>query len=143
MTESTSIDYVMNEEVAKKTIKASVFTDLFSIPKYACQLYHVFHPEENNVTDNDIRNINIRNILVNGPYNDLGFIVLERAIFLMEAQSTWSRHILLRECSYLIQTFIEIMTENEINIYGDKEFKLPIPEMYVLYTGDKKIYLKK
>ena len=28
------------------------------------------------------------------------------------------------------------MTDNEINIYGDKEFRLPIPEMYVLYTGD-------
>ena len=128
----------MDEDAVKRTIKASVFTDLFSHPKYACQLYHVFHPDDTDITEDSIQNVNIQNVLTTGIYNDLGFIAGNHALLLMEAQSTWSRHIIFREVAYLFQTYIEIINENEYSLFGDKKFTLPVPEMYVLYTGDKK-----
>jgi hypothetical protein len=43
---TTSENRIMNEEVAKYTIKDSVFTNLFQDKKYLIQLYKTLHPED-------------------------------------------------------------------------------------------------
>ena len=80
----------MSGQTVKRKAKDSVFTDLFSKPKYLLQLYRALHPEDRDVTEKSIKNVTIKNILLNQGYNDLGFQVGDRLVVLVEAQSTWT-----------------------------------------------------
>lgn len=42
--------------VMKRTIKDSVFTDLFKDKKYLIQLYQALHPDDKQTTEDDIHN---------------------------------------------------------------------------------------
>ena len=55
----------------KRTVKGSVFTYLFSDPKYACELYQNLHPEDTDVKEEDCKLVTIQNILSNQPGRDL------------------------------------------------------------------------
>ena len=72
------------EDLAKYTIKDSVFTSLFSDKKYIVQLYEALHPEAANVTEDDITSVTLENILMAGQFNDLGFNVNDRLIITEE-----------------------------------------------------------
>ena len=52
------------DPVAKYTAKDSVFTNLFSDPKYLLQLYRALHPEDLAATEESISNVTIQNILL-------------------------------------------------------------------------------
>ena len=75
------------EKIMKRTIKDSVFTDLFQDKKYLLQLYKALHPEDTDVTENDLNDITIKNVLTDNIYNDLGFTVGDKLMILVEAQS--------------------------------------------------------
>lgn len=63
---------IKEEEAAKHTIKDSVFTDLFQDKKYLIQLYKTLHPEDTEVTEDELYDITIHNIMTDGIYNDRG-----------------------------------------------------------------------
>lgn len=127
-----------NQIKAKKTAKDSVFRDLFENPTYLLQLYQVLHTEDTEVTEDQISSVTIKNILLDQMYNDLGFIVKQRLLLLVEAQSTWSRNIVIRALLYLANTWQEYIQEKKLNIYGSGGMILPKPELYVIYTGERK-----
>ena len=77
----------------KRTVKDSVFTYLFRQPEYTRQLYLALHPEDTDVTEEDIKLVTLENVLTVGQYNDLGMQVRDRLIVLAEAQSTFSANI--------------------------------------------------
>ena len=89
----------------KRSAKDSVFCDLFQDPDNLLELYRCLHPEDSAATTADIGNVTLRNILVEDQYNDLGFTVRDKQLILMEAQSTWSRNIVLRILMYLTETW--------------------------------------
>ena len=124
---------------ARHNIKDSVFTDLFRDKKYTLQLYKALHPEDKNVTTKDIKIVTLKAIVVNDIYNDLGMIIKDKIIFLLESQSTWSVNILVRLFLYLANTYKNYLTKNKVNLYGSKKVKLPTPELYVIYVGKDKI----
>ena len=124
--------------LSKRNAKDSVFCDLFEDPKYLLQLYQSLHPEDTEVTVNQISNVTLKNVLLDQMYNDLGFVVGSRLLVLVEAQSTWSVNIAVRALMYLANTWQEYIEEKELNIYGSKKISLPRPELYVVYTGDRK-----
>ena len=72
----------------KRTAKDTVFRDLFSRPKYLLQLYQALHPEDTDVTEQDLKIVTLQNILANGIYNDLGFFAKDKLLILVESQST-------------------------------------------------------
>lgn len=123
---------------AKYTAKDSVFTDLFSHPKYLFQLYRALHPEDQETTEKSIRIVTMKNILLDQSYNDLGFQIGKRLLMLVEAQSGWTVNIILRSLLYLAQTWQEYIQSTGQNIYGSRRLELPRPELYVLYTGERK-----
>ena len=125
-------------QAAKYTAKASVFTDLFKIPKHLLQLYQALHPEDMDSTEDNIRNITIKNVFLDQPYNDLGFQIGEKLVVLVEAQSTWTVNIILRSLLYLAQTYQEYIESTGQNVYTSKRLNLPKPELYVIYTGERK-----
>ena len=115
--------------------KDSVFADLFSDKKYLLKLYQSLFPEDTTSTEEDLCDISLRNVLLQGSYNDLGFRVKDKMIILVEAQSTWSLNILIRMLFYLSYTYRKYLKHTEQIMYVSKKVNLPTPKMYVIYTG--------
>ena len=92
-------------EAAKRTIRDSVFSDLFGNKKYLLQLYQALHPEDTEATEDDLTDVTIQNVLTDDLYNDLGFRNGDRMMILVESQSTWSVNIIIRVLLYLAQTW--------------------------------------
>ena len=80
----------------------------------------------------------LENVLTTGFYNDLGIQVRNRLILLVEAQSTFSVNIALRMLLYLAGTYKEYIEEQKLDLYGSHPVEIPRPELYVVYTGDRK-----
>lgn len=129
---------IKDEEVARYTIKDSIFTNLFQDKKYLIQLYKALHPEDTEVTEDELSDITIHNIMTNDVYNDVGFMVREKLLILTEAQATWAENIVVRILIYLMVTYQDYIKKTKQNVYKSKKIKLPRPELYVIYTGDRK-----
>ena len=127
----------MAQNTQKRKIKDSVFTNLFQDKKYLLRLYKALHPEDGNVTEEDIKDVTIKHILVDADYNDLGFSVDDRLVILIESQSTWTLNIVIRALMYLIQTYHDFFKRTKQNLYGSKKVNMPKPELYVIFTGEK------
>jgi hypothetical protein len=125
------------KNVIKHTIKDSVFSDLFKIMKYLFRLYRDLHPEDKDTTEDEIKNVTIKNVMTDKIYNDLGFMVGDRLIIFLEAQTTWTENIIIRVLLYLAQTYYEYFEETQQNLYKSPKVKMPKPEIYVVYTGDR------
>lgn len=122
----------------KFTVKDSVFTYLFRQPKYTLELYRTLHPEDQEATQDDCKILTLENILTTGMYNDLGFQVRDRLLVLSEAQSSFSCNISLRMLLYLAETYKEFVEEHKLDLYASKVVSIPRPELYMIYTGNKK-----
>ena len=128
----------MAQSTPKRKIKDSVFTNLFQDKKYLLQLYRALHPEDCNVTEDEIADVTIKHVLIDADYNDLGFSVGDRLMVLVESQSTWTWNIIIRALMYLIQTYHDYFKRTNQNLYGSKKVNMPKPELYVIYTGERK-----
>ena len=122
----------------KRSVKDSVFTYLFKQPEYTRQLYLALHPEDTDVKESDFKLVTLENVLTTGFYNDLGIQVRNQLILLVEAQSTFSVNIALRMLLYLAGTYKEYIEEQKLDLYGSHPVEIPRPELYVVYTGDRK-----
>lgn len=127
----------ITESVAKRTAKNSVFLDLFQNKNYLLKLYKTLHPEDITATEDSLTDITIKNVLTDNFYNDLGFIVDNKLMILIEAQSTWTINILVRALLYLAQSYHEYFQHTRQNYYKSKKVKMPKPELYVVFTGNK------
>ena len=140
MSKQKEVKYMQEKKVnlVKNTVADSVFSDLFSDSKYLLKLYQALHPEDKETTEADITDATIENIIVNDIYNDLGFMVGGRLMILIEAQSSWTENITIRLLLYLAKTYGRLFAERGSDLYGGKKVELPEPELYVVYTGDRK-----
>ena len=127
----------IQEVMAKRTAKNSVFLDLFQNKSYLLKLYQTLHPEDAAATEDSLTDITIENVLTDNLYNDLGFIAGNKLMILIEAQSTWTMNILVRVLLYLAQSYHEYFQRTSQNYYKSKKVKMPKPELYVIFTGDK------
>ncbi len=143
--EQSKIEYnnqpIKNEKYGRnfsvnRSSKDSVFTDLFSHPEYLLELYQSLFPEDKDCTKEDLEILSLENIFINGPYNDLGFLVKDKLMILIEAQSTWNPNIPMRMLTYLTRTYRDYALRHKFNNYGSKLEKYPKPKFYVVYTGD-------
>ncbi len=128
----------MEQHIPKRKIKDSVFTNLFQDKKYLLKLYQALHPEDLEVTEDEIADVTMKHVLVDADYNDLGFSVGSRLMVLVESQSVWSPNIVIRGLMYLIQTYHDYFKRTSQNLYGSGKVNMPKPELYVIYTGDRK-----
>ena len=126
------------EEKLNRNIKDSVFCDLFSRPEYLLQLYQALHPEDKRTGLEDITLVTLSRVVAKAMYNDLGFLAGNRLMILVEAQSTWSENILVRFLIYLGETYHRYVEQNGLNLYSSAKVSLPIPELYVIFTGERK-----
>lgn len=136
--EKQDVSIKKGDKVVKHTIKDSVFTNLFKEKKYLVQLYHALHPERKGVTEEDIKEVTVSNVLVDDIYNDVGFMVGSTLLVLVECQATWTVNIIFRALMYLVQTYREYFRKTKQNLYKSKKLEMPEPELYVIYTGNRK-----
>lgn len=134
-----SDDTKQTQEVkAKRTAKNSVFLDLFQDKKNLLKLYKTLHPEDTDVTENALDIVTIDNVLTDNLYNDLGIMVgNNRLLLLLEAQASWTVNILIRILLYLAQSYHEYFERTSQSLYKSKKVKMPKPELYVIFTGNK------
>ena len=123
---------------AKRNTKDTVFRDFFGRPENLIELYRALHPEDTRVTKDMLSNITIENVLTDQMYNDLGFTVGDRLMILVEAQSTWSANIIVRAFMYMAKSYQERFEQQGVNLYSSKKIDLPEPELYVIFTGDRR-----
>ena len=127
-----------HEVKVKRTAKNSVFLDLFQDKKNLLKLYKTLHPEDTEATEDILDIVTIDNVLTDNLYNDLGIMVgNDRLLLLLEAQSSWSVNILIRILLYLAQSYHEYFKRTGQSLYKSKKVKMPKPELYVIYTGNK------
>ena len=122
---------------SNRKAKDSVFTNLFTIPKYRYQLFKELHPEVKGITEDDIEIVTLEHVLMNNEYNDLGLLAGDHFLILAEAQSTWSVNILIRFLLYLASTYKDYIEAKDISLYGTKKAVIPKPELYLIYSGNK------
>lgn len=128
----------MSGKIAKYKGQDTVFRDMFSRKKYLLQLYRALHPEDTDIKAADLKIVTLQTILLNGIYNDLGFMVRgDKLLILLEAQTTWSPNIIIRSLMYLMNTYQEYFNKNKIQLYGTAKVYMPKPELYVVYTKEK------
>ena len=132
-----------NTPKIKRKVKDSIFNDFFKDIKNLRKLYAALFPDNDSYQDKDFKIATLENILVDNIYNDLGFIVGNKLIILVEAQSTFNPNMPLRFMSYLANTYLNYILDNKLNIYGTKTLNLPTPKFYMIYTGNKKIEINK
>ena len=126
------------EVKAKRTAKNSVFLDLFQDKKNLLKLYKTLHPEDIEATEDTLDIVTIDNVLTDNLYNDLGIMAgNDRLLLLLEAQSSWTVNILIRILLYLAQSYHEYFERTSQSLYKSKKVKIPKPELYVIFTGDK------
>ena len=128
----------MAQSMPKRKIKDSVFTNLFQDKKYLLQLYKALHPEDCDVTEDEIADVTLKHVLIDADYNDLGFSVGNRLMILVESQSTWTLNIIIRALMYLMQTYHDYFKRTNQNLYGSKKVTMPKPELYMIFTGERK-----
>ena len=126
------------DEKVNRNAKDSVFVDLFEHPEYLLQLYRVFHPEDTVTQEEDLTIITLESLFLKERYNDLGFLAGNRLMILVEAQSSWSVNILVRFLLYVADTYNRYIEKNDLDLYTSRKVQLPVPELYLIYTGDRK-----
>lgn len=127
----------VQEIIAKRIAKNSVFLDLFRDKSYLLKLYKTLHPEDTAATEDSLTDVTIENVLTDNLYNDLGFIAGNKLMILIEAQSTWTMNILVRVLLYLAQSYHEYFHRTGQNYYKSRKVKMPRPEIYIIYTGNR------
>ena len=127
----------------KREIKASVFTDLFGEPRYAILLYRFLHPEDVDATESDVEVVTIENILTDNVKNDLGLLIGDRLLILVEHQEKLDPNMPLRAYVYIAHSYNEYLKTHNIDLHSGKKINLPKPEIYMVYTGASKNVPKK
>ena len=129
----------MTEETTKRNSKDSVFVDLFSDESYVFRLYKDLHPEDKDAKIEDIEIRTLESTFVNTRYNDLGFVVRDKLVLLVEAQSSWTENIPLRMFFYVCDTYRRYIDDRKMNEYRKEVLKLPPAELYVVYSGPDEV----
>ena len=124
--------------VTKRKTRDSIFVDLFSDIENVRRLYKELYPEDDDITADDIEICTLSTIIVSAVFNDLGFIVKDRFIVLVEAQTTWNPNMTLRFLFYLAEIYRRYLEANKKSEHSPKKLKLPKPELYIIYSGEEK-----
>jgi predicted transposase YdaD len=75
-------------------------------------------------------------VLLSKLRNDLAFVINETLVVILEHQSTLNKNMPLRSLQYVL-LFYEIYFKLGNTLYKEQMIKLPKPEFYVLYNGQK------
>ena len=115
---------ITDEQGVKHTVFDSVFKDLFADLNNVRAVYLKLHPQDIDVTVDDIQIKTLKTILMQGIVNDLSFTVRNKLLMMLEAQTNWSRNIAFRLFEYAAKTLENYVKQTEQDVYSDKLLEL-------------------
>lgn len=124
-----------------RQIKAGVFADLFGDDekdgkKNFLSLYNAIHDTDLKFEETQIEQKKIPQSVTKSFYNDISMIINGRLIVLIEHQSTPNKNMPLRCLEYYVHLLNTIIPAEAR--YKEALYKIPTPEFYVFYNGEKK-----
>ena len=124
----------------KRNFKDGVFKDYFKDKQRLIEAYNAIAEKDYPATTK-LEFKNLKNVFFKAPNNDIAFMLDERLIVLLEAQSTINENMPLRMLIYISEIYKGIIKEDAL--YRKKASKLPTPEFFVIYNGLDKYPEKK
>ena len=128
------MEYTKMERMGNREVKSTLFAKLFEDNESKIELFNALTGEDIG-PNTEILEVTLDDALYHGKKNDMGFIVDGRFLILNEHQSTINENMPMRELQYVARTFETITASKEL--YKAKLIKVPMPEFFVIYTGDK------
>lgn len=123
-----------------KTIKDSLFTDLFSNDldgkKNFLSLYNAIHGSNLKYEETIIQKQNIPQTIYKTLKNDVSMLIDNKLIVMIEHQSTINENMPLRLLEYVARIYEGYFPSRKR--YAEKQIEIPTPEFYVFYNGTKK-----
>ena len=125
-----------------REIKSSVFVDLFADDekdgeKNFISLYNAIHGTNHKLEDIKLEHKKIPQSIYKPFDNDISMLINGRLIVLIEHQSTPNKNMPLRFLEYYVHLLYGIVPAEAR--YREKLYKIPTPEFYVFYNGEKKL----
>ena len=125
-----------------REIKSGVFADLFGDDekdgkKNFLSLYNAIHDTNLTLEDTLIEQKKIPQAVIKTFYNDVSMIINGKLIVLIEHQSTPNKNMPLRCLEYYVHLLYGIIPARAR--YKEALYKIPTPEFYVFYNGEKKV----
>jgi len=114
--------------------KDTLFSRLFSDPSRLRELYNAL--ADTNYGEDTLVEINtLDDVFFNDLKNDVSFTIDDKFVVLVEHQSSLNNNLPLRFLLYIARVYEKI--SNNRAMYQEKLFKIPTPELIVLYNGAK------
>ena len=125
------------EHFVRRSVKDTVFTEIFATPAYQVQALKALYPNEADITEADIHDVTIRNVISTDVYNDLGLLFRDTLVVLVEAQSIMTSNILIRFIEYAARVYKDYLFKTGQDWYGRKKVQIPRIDLYVVYVGSE------
>ena len=124
-----------------REIKSGVFADLFGDDekdgkKNFLSLYNAIHDTNLSLENSIIEQKKIPQAITKSFYNDVSMLINGNLIVLVEHQSTPNQNMPLRCLEYYVHLLNGIIPAEAR--YKEALYKIPAPEFYVFYNGEKK-----
>ena len=126
--------------IENREIKSGVFADLFGDDekdgkKNFLALYNAIHDTNLKLEETVIEQKKIPQAVYKTFYNDVSMLINGRLIVLIEHQSTPNKNMPLRCLEYYVHLLYGIVPAKAR--YKESLYKIPAPEFYVFYNGEK------
>ena len=118
---------------SNREYKSDVFTMLMEIPEYALEIYNVLNASSYE-DPTQIRIMKLEKGVLLSIRNDASF-VLDSYLNLYEHQSTYNPNMPLRFLIYFSNLMLELVNEQEYDLFGRKQIPIPTPKFVVFYNG--------
>lgn len=118
--------------------KDRVFCMVFGYEKYKGNLLSLYNALNDTCYTNldDLEITTMDNALYMSMKNDVSCIISNN-LALFEQQSTWNPNMPLRGFMYFADLYNKYISTGSLGIYRDKLVKLPTPQYYVFYNGER------
>ena len=125
-----------------REIKSGVFADLFGDDekdgkKNFLSLYNAIHDTNLTLDETQIEQKKIPQAIIKTFYNDVSMLINGKLIVLIEHQSTPNKNMPLRCLEYYVHLLYGIIPAKVR--YKEALYKIPTPEFYVFYNGEKEV----
>ena len=115
--------------------KDRMFRWIFKDKKDLLELYNAVNGTS--YTDPELLEINtLEDVIYLGMKNDVSFLITD-VLNLYEHQSSYNPNMPFREFLYLADVYRKYVMQRNLNLYGSKLQKLPMPQCIVFYNGLK------
>ena len=110
-----------------------MFRKLFSTKENILSLYNALKDTNYSIDNTDVEIVTLEDTLFKVRMNDLGFVLNNRLVILIEHQSTPNQNMPLRFLLYIAREYEKLINQGEM--YKNKLVKIPSPEFFVVYNG--------